>query len=729
MGASVRLARRSAGRIGEWVSAAGGGPLQPYDGRMIRAAEPAQEVVAAPGSGSVGSPPRPIRVLPALLVNQIAAGEVIERPASVVKELIDNAIDAGASRITLEIEAGGIELIRVTDDGCGVGLDQAPLMLAAHATSKIASASDLDRIGTMGFRGEALASIVSVSRVRVRSRTRGEAGAWAIEAEGDSVSPPRPEAGPVGTSVQVRNLFFNTPARRKFLRTPGTEQQHCIDIARDLACAHPSIGFVATCDGRRVFDLPAAPSARERILDVLGRELEGQLLEVSADRFDDSRGALLWGLVGLPAIARATTKAQRVYVNGRPVRDRTIQHALQEAYRGLMPHDRKPTAALLLELAPEAVDVNVHPTKAEVRFRDSGLVHSVVLRAVRDALRAADLTPSFDGAFGSRSGAFEPAAILPGGGAGAWADSSAVPAGGSAPAEPGVRRSLGAAASAFADYFKRIAPSGGARFDYASIRDAVNADQSDAAYLEQTHAAPDPRDATVREREASPHAHSAAGAGTPANDSPALVAAPRPESRMLQVHNSFVVTQDEQGIVIVDQHALHERVMFEAIMERLRVGAPGEAGGVGGALESQRLLTPSVAHAAPAQVELLGQLKPLLARLGVEAEAMGPTSIAVHAFPTLLFERGVEAGEFLSELLERAEAEGLPASEEGAIHEIVDMMACKAAVKAGDRMSGVELAALLDLREGVERSSSCPHGRPTSIRLTVRELEKRFGRG
>ncbi len=691
---------------------------------MIRAAEPAQAVVAAPGSGPGGSPARPIRVLPPLLVNQIAAGEVIERPASVVKELIDNAIDAGATRITLEIEAGGIELIRVTDDGCGVGLEQAPLMLAAHATSKIASASDLDRIGTMGFRGEALASIVSVSRVRVRSRTRGEAGAWAIEAEGDSVSPPRPEAGPVGTSVQVRNLFFNTPARRKFLRTPGTEQQHCIDIARDLACAHPSIGFVATCDGRRVLDLPAAPSARDRILDVLGRELEGQLLEVSADRFDDSRGALLWGLVGLPAIARATTKAQRVYVNGRPVRDRTIQHALQEAFRGLMPHDRKPTAALLLEMAPEAVDVNVHPTKAEVRFRDSGLVHSVVLRAVRDALRAADLTPSLDGAFGSRAGSFEPGAILPG--AGVWGGSGEAQSGAGEAAGRGVRRSLGAAASAFADYFKRVAPTGGARFDYASVRDAVEAGRAGEPNVADAGAAPDQRDANGTEHASPAHANGAtSAAGAPVDPAPALVAPPRPESRMLQVHNSFVVTQDEQGIVIVDQHALHERVMFEAIMERLRVGAPGEAG----ALESQRLLTPSVAHAAPAQVELLGQLRPLLARLGVEAEPMGPTSIAVHAFPTLLFERGVEAGEFISELLERAEAEGLPASEEGAIHEIVDMMACKAAVKAGDRMSGLELAALLDLREGVERSSSCPHGRPTSIRLTVRELEKRFGRG
>ena len=684
---------------------------------------------------------RPIRALPPLLVNQIAAGEVIERPASVVKELLDNAIDAGATRIALEIEAGGIELIRVTDNGCGVPLEQAALMLAPHATSKIASAEDLDRIATMGFRGEALASIVSVSRVRVRSRSRDEASAWVIEAEGDRADGPRPAAGPVGTCVEARNLFFNTPARRKFLRTPQTEQQHCLDVVRDLACAHPGIGFVASCDGRAALDLAPAPGARERALDVLGRDLESQLVEASADRFDDARGVLLWGIVGLPSIARATTRAQRVYINGRPVRDRTIQHALQEAYRGLMPHDRKPTAALLLEMAPEAVDVNVHPTKAEVRFRDSGLVHSVVLRAVREALRKADLTPMVEGAFGARTESRWSGGVLPGAGV----DTSDRARSGSDGSNSPTPTTLGAAAGAFVEFFRR-APGGGAaqRFDYDSVRQAVEPDRSAADALDSAHGGVRLTEGGSSESGARslplPALTEGEARGVSGGAPSGALPLPTPGTRMLQVHNSFVVTQDEEGLVIVDQHALHERVMFEAIMERLRVapcapgasapgGAPGTSAAGTGSLESQRLLTPSIASVAPSHVEILEALRPTLTRLGIEASPIGPTSVAVHAFPTLLFERGVEAGEFIAETLERAERDGVPASEEGVIHEIVDMMACKAAVKAGDRMSGVELAALLDLRETVERASSCPHGRPTSIRLSVRELERRFGRG
>ncbi|HBS27866.1 MAG TPA: DNA mismatch repair endonuclease MutL, partial [Phycisphaerales bacterium] len=316
-----------------------------------------------PADTEVSTERRAIRVLPPLVAAQIAAGEVVERPASVVKELLDNAIDAGSVRIEVELEQGGLELVRVTDDGAGIPPEELALALAAHATSKVRDASDLDRVTTMGFRGEALASIASVSRLTIRSRTARHAGASAIDSEGDRLSEVRPAPGPVGTSVTVRNLFFNTPARRKFVRTPATEQGHCADAVRALALAHPAIGFVLRAEGRPLIDVPPGQGPRERALALLGREFSSQYAEAHADSFDDARGVALWGLVGLPVLAKPTPRSQHVFVNGRPVRDRTIQHALKDAYRGLIEPAKHPSAVLMLVLDPGAVDVNVHPAK------------------------------------------------------------------------------------------------------------------------------------------------------------------------------------------------------------------------------------------------------------------------------------------------------------------------------------------------------------------------------
>lgn len=628
---------------------------------------------------------RPIRPLPDLLVNQIAAGEVVERPASVVKELIENSLDAGATRVSVDLQAGGIELVRVSDDGRGITADQLPLALAPHATSKIAAAEDLDQIATLGFRGEALASIASVSRLTIRSRTAEQEAAAEIRAEGATVGEVRPAAGPVGTTISVQNLFFNTPARRKFLRTPGTEQSRSLDAVRDLAMAHPAVGFVASVDGRAVIDLPPGQSPRDRALAILGPELAPQLLEAHADGFDDSRGLALWGLVGLPAIARHTNQSQHVFLNGRCIRDKTIQHAIKESYRGLIEPGRHPTAVLMLEMNPGAVDVNVHPAKTEVRFRDPSLIHSVVLRSLRDALRAADLTPSFAAAAPMHAAR----AILPSGES-PGAPSSAMPQsdaeGGLPPGQAQPSRFGG-----FVDYFRREIPARA---------------QGDISY-EAIRAAVGPQVAT----------------GSPSVSSqvppvPAPLSVAVPAERVLQVHNSYLVTQDEHGVVIVDQHALHERVMFEHLIARIRE-AP---------LESQRLLTPAVVPATARQLERVAELGPLLARIGVEAEPIGPQALAVHAFPTFLFDRSVDPVEFLSDLLERADADGFAPGSEAALHETLDMMACKAAVKAGDRMSEIELLALLRLRDEVDRSSNCPHGRPTTVRLTIRELEKLFKR-
>lgn len=625
---------------------------------------------------------RRIRPLSPLVASQIAAGEVVERPSSVVKELVENSIDAGATRIDVDLEQGGVELVRVTDNGRGMPREDLPLALAPHATSKISATDDLDRIATLGFRGEALASIASVSRISVRARTAADVGAWVLDSEGVveglTEKDVRPGAGPIGTSIAVRNLFFNTPARRKFLRTTSTEQSRCVDTVTELALAHPAVAFRCTCDGRRVLDLPPEQTPKDRALDVLGRELEGQLLEVHADQYDDPRGVALWGLVGLPSIARATRAAQHLFVNGRAVRDRTVQHALSEPFRGLIEPGRHPTALLMLEMSPQAVDVNVHPQKAEVRFRDSGVVHSVVYHAVKRALTAADLTPTFS--------AFRPAA--------GGADRHAIMGPGLIAASPA---SAEVTRSAFVDYFKRMAPAAEQRAlttEYAGLP----AESPSTPAIASGGLAPPP---TILRPE------------------PVLADAPAPAPRALQVHNSFLVTQDEHGVLIVDQHALHERVMFEALLARVTDTN----------LESQQLLTPVVLDATPTQIARLDELAPLLERIGIEAAPLGPKQIAVRAFPTFLFDRRVDPGEFLPDLFEKAGASDFAPGSEDALRDVLDMMACKAAVKAGDRMSDGELAELLKLREAVERSSNCPHGRPTTVRLTIRELEKLFGRG
>ncbi len=609
-----------------------------------------------------------IRRLTPLLVNQIAAGEVIERPASVVKELVENCLDAGATRIEVDLDDGGVELIRVRDDGHGIPKDQLPLALASHATSKISLADDLDRIVTMGFRGEALASIASVARMRIVSKPTDADEAWAITGDGGDIEEPKPTSGAVGTMIEVRNLFFNTPARRKFLRTPTTERGRCLDWLTDLALAHPAVGFVVRCDGKLKMEAPAGQGAFDRALALLGKDLRPELIEVSIDQFDDARGLALWGLVGRPAIARATPRAQHVFLNGRTIRDRTIQHALKEAYRGLVEPGRHPTAVLMIEMSPAAVDVNVHPAKLEVRFRDQSVVHQAVLHAVRDALRAADLTPA----------------------APKW--------GGRTPDLPGHGDSRGPV----------VRPDSLVEFLRQGPTPAPNAIRDAMAELAASN--PNRTDAEIASLPTSDKSASAIDEST--------LPAPKRSDRVLQIHNSYIVTQDETGIVIIDQHALHERVMFERLIERVQAGP----------LEQQRLLTPVIVDVSRRQAETLDSLQPLLERCGIEAQPMTPTAVGVQAFPSLLFERGVDPLSFMTGLFERAESEDFVPTGEEALHEVLDMMACKAAIKAGDAMTEPELEELLRLRSAVERSSSCPHGRPTTVRVTIEQLEKLFHR-
>lgn len=605
-----------------------------------------------------------IRVLPDLLINKIAAGEVVERPASVVKELVENAIDAGATRIEIAIEQGGRQLVRVTDNGTGIPLEELELAVTAHATNKIESVEDLGAIATLGFRGEALASLAAVSRMTLVSRTAGCDEAGRLDVHGGTVSGPQPASGPPGTTVTVRDLFFNTPARRKFMRAAATETGRITQAVEMLALAHPEVGLSLSCDGRVTLQLPPDQGQRRRVLDVLGPELEAELLAFSLSE----HGLVISGLAGRPGIARGTARHQIVLLNGRPISDRSINHAIKEAYRGLLDPARSPTIVLFMEMDPHQVDVNVHPTKAEVRFRTPSMVHAAVLTAVRRTLREADLTPSFE------------------------LQRVAVPPAGTSDFGSGVA-SRGASTADFVQRFRMLDPVQKG-FVYSEVQQALAAEAPELL----------------------------AAADKVASGSAAAEIEILPTIKLvrevLQVHSSYLVTQDDQGLLIIDQHALHERVMFETLMEAVGRGN----------LESQRLLMPAMIEVEPSQVDLLDELRPLLTRIGIEAEAAGPAAIAVHAFSSFLFERHVEPSEFLRDLLDTAGRDGINTDTEAALHETLDMMSCKAAVKAGDRLSEREIAELLRQRERVERSSNCPHGRPTTLRLTIRDLEKQFGR-
>ncbi|MEY3022266.1 MAG: mismatch repair protein MutL [Planctomycetota bacterium] len=616
----------------------------------------------------------PIRLLPPELVNQIAAGEVVERPASVVKELVENAIDAGARRIVVEVEGGGVELVRVSDDGRGIPADELPLAVAAHATSKVASSEDLAAISTFGFRGEALASIASVSRFRIASCPHGADAGAALEVDGGAIGPVRPAPARPGTVVEVRTLFANVPARRKFLKSDATETGRVSDTVESLALAHPHVALELRSNGRRLLDLAATDEPARRTLDVLGAELEPELLEFE-ERFPELGGLVVRGFAGRPGIARPTSRAIRIHLNGRPIADRTVLHAVREAYRGLVDPSRTPTVALILELDPSEVDVNVHPQKSEVRFRAQGAVHSAVRKSIERALRAANLVPSFvPDALRRPSTIDPPRAPLFGSGLGGGA-TPGVPT-------PGASAARGGAGGfdAFAALAAARAASDGAATGPTAADDAASPD----------------------DRRLDEAAHEAI----------------RGEFPFIQLLGGFVVTEDEDGIVIVDQHALHERAMFATFIERLSRGP----------LERQRLLVPVVVDVSARELEVADGISPLLDRIGVEVRPFGPRALAVDAVPTLLHSRGVEAGPFVRDLLALAVEHGSLVSLEGALHEIVDMMSCKAAVKAGDALTPREIRDLLSMRGSIERSTACPHGRPTSIRIPRQELERRFGR-
>jgi DNA mismatch repair protein MutL len=610
-----------------------------------------------------------IRQLSSLLVSQIAAGEVVQRPSSVVKELVENAFDSGATRIEIDIEGGGRDLVRILDDGEGISRADLPLAVAPHATSKIFELGDLDAIQTMGFRGEALASIASVSRLAITSRTSGNEEGWRIEASGEDVSEATPAASPPGTAIDVRTLFFNTPARRRFLKSDRAETTRVSEQVRSLALSRPGVALKLRSEGRTLLDFPRVDSPAARVAAVLGEESEATLLEVHGEAGDVSEPSTyisVWGLVGRPETARPTQRQQRFVINGRTFIDRSLSHALKEAFRGLIEPGKFPVAALFLEVDPRTVDVNVHPAKTEVRFRESRPLFALIKRSIEQAFVGEDLMPSIvfpqtiRDAKAETTPGFQAPATFPG---------TASPS--SHGASPGMN---------FSPTFRGWpTPGASASLGTDGAESAMEPNSFGATPLPQIRESQD----------------------------------------VLQVHSSFLVTQDQEGLVVIDQHALHERVMFEKLKARIESGS----------LQSQQLTTPAMASMDPEVVAAIESLAPLLEQLGMDVRPAGLRSVAIHAFPTLLFERKVDPVTFVEEILERAAGGEINHEDrEAALSEVLDMMSCKAAIKAGDRLSAREITELLEMRDRIDRGSNCPHGRPTHLRIPIEEIERRFGR-
>ena len=619
----------------------------------------------------MSSPPR-INLLPDLLISQIAAGEVVERPASVLKELLENALDAGSSTIQIQLEEGGVKLIRIGDDGCGIARDELALALTRHATSKIASLEDLERVGTLGFRGEALASVAAVARVTLTSRQQDAAHAWRLNAEPGAT--PEPAALAAGTVVEMRDLYYNTPARRKFLKSEATEYAHCVDAVKRIALAHPGVAFTLSHNGRVSLHL-AKSDARGRAGAILGDDFLAESRAVDTGS-GHAQGIRLSGHCALPAHSRARSDAQYCYVNGRFVRDKLLTHALREAYQDMLHGSRYPAYCVFLEVDPASVDVNVHPAKTEVRFRDGRAVHQFVYHAVQRTLSASLAAHPVGGAIGT---------IGAGDGA-STAQRSDMPPMGVAPAASGKR-----------PVFARYAP----RQESLHVSEPAVASYFAFAQSARTDGFAPP-------------------AGTPA---PPLPTAPDGDGgaplgyAVAQLHGIYVLAQNAQGLVLVDMHAAHERILYEKLKSAWDERA----------VATQALLIPAVFAADPLDVAASEEHADALRELGFDIAPMGPAQLAVRAVPALLqaADPAALARSLLGELREHGVTQLLAARR----NELLATMACHGAVRARRQLSLPEMNALLRQMEETERSDQCNHGRPTWTQLSLAELDRLFLRG
>jgi DNA mismatch repair protein MutL len=606
---------------------------------------------------------RPIRELPDELISQIAAGEVVERPASVVRELVDNALDAGARHIQVKLMGGGVRAIVVEDDGCGIPAAELPLALRRHATSKIVSLSDLEQVATMGFRGEALAAISSVADVTLLSRSTDAPHATRLDARTGECAP---AARATGTSVEVRELFFSTPARRKFLKTDATELAHCVEAVRRHALARPDVGFAIWHEGKLVEQWRPTADPQQRVRDVLGADFDTE----SRSLTHEAGPLRVWGRAGLPTAARARADHQYVYVNGRYVRDKLIAHAVRSAYEDVLHGQRQPAYLLHLQIAPELVDVNVHPTKIEVRFRDSRAVHQVVRRAVEAALEVA------------RAG--EPGPV-------ADASPSALPVSSGEPVSP---------APAW-----RPPP---------QVQGALALQQAQMLYAQE---AP-PRWATGLATRPAPAPLDMPRPAPAAEAPPAEAQDDWPLGRAVsQIGGVYILAENRHGLVIVDMHAAHERIVYERLKLTLDAAQ----------IESQPLLIPVTFAATPAEIATAESQQDVLQQLGLDVSPLSTSVLAVRAVPAAL--RDADVVELTRAVLaDLLQTEGSRVVQR-ARDEVLATMACHGAVRANRQLTLAEMNALLRDMERTARADQCNHGRPTWRQLTMRELDALFLRG
>jgi len=623
---------------------------------------------------------RPIQQLPDQLISQIAAGEVVERPSAVVKELLENALDAGATQITVRLEEGGVKRIAITDNGRGIEPDQLPLALARHATSKIASLHDLEHVGTLGFRGEALASIASVAAVRITSRPPGAPHAYEIV--GSHEGTVSPSSGAFGTTIDVQDLYFNTPARRKFLKSEQTEYGHCAEVVRRIALARPDVSFSLTHNGRTI-DHWNVSEAAKRSAQILGSEFAEARLAL----IEEAGPLRLHGYVGLPTASKARADGQFFYVNGRFVRDKLLVHAVRAAYQDVLHGDRFPCYVLSLDLDPALVDVNVHPSKIEVRFRDSRAVHQFVFHAVQRALAQTSAT-----AHGSAPAPVSASDVRPSG-TPVWAPSQS---------------SFG---SQLAPSFSPSPFAAGSRWD-----DPRPQQPSSGGVAQRLEA----YGALFASNEP---AKAAAPVGVP------LSASDRPLSNddfplgfaLAQLHGIYILAQNTKGLVLVDMHAAHERILYEQIKNALDARAEGEE------LQVQQLLIPVTFYADAVEVATAQDHQETLKALGFDIAALSPTTLAVRTVPTLL--KNADAQTLARDVLRDVREYGGSRVLIERRNELLGTLACHTAVRANRILSTQEMNALLRQMEITERSDQCNHGRPTWVQLEIAALDKLFLRG
>ena len=602
-----------------------------------------------------------IALLDARLANQIAAGEVVERPASVVKELIENALDAGARVIDVHIEQGGLACLRVRDDGDGIAQDDLPLALARHATSKIHHVDDLEAVATLGFRGEALASIASVSRLTLTSSTDSSGLGWSVRTEGrDMAAVIEPARHPRGTSVEVRDLFFNTPARRKFMRSEATEFRHLEEVVRRLALVSPHVSFSLTHNARVLWQLKPATSQAE-MLRRLSHICGPQFVAAAHPLDQEAAGARLHGWLGLPTFSRAQADLQYFFVNGRMVRDKVVSHAVRQAYADVLYHGRHPAFVLFLDIDPGTVDVNVHPTKHEVRFREQRLVHDLIYRGLHRAL--AEVRPD-----------------------------DAQPTGSLAPTTDQA---------------------------FASMATASSAPQSQSHAWQSDYA---PQQGGLDWRSNAPARDSFASYLTDGAEAPSMPAEQAANTPVLgyaiaQLHGVYVLAQNSEGLVLVDMHAAHERIVYERLKQQ-----QADAGVV-----CQPLLVPLSVALSQREADIAESEMQALLSMGIETQRLGPETVLIRSLPAVLAQ--ADAAALLRDVLADLLVHGQTRRVEEQQNTLLGTMACHGAVRANRQLSIPEMNALLRDMEATERSGQCNHGRPTWTRLSLAELDRLFMRG